>query len=71
MIVKLLTEHHLEFLSFKEAAEARLSLHLSKCRIVGNLMPRLIVQFVLLSMNMYAVAMLCCTLFLVKFCKLY
>ena len=30
MIVKLLTEHHLEFLSFQEAAEARPSLHLSK-----------------------------------------
>ena len=41
MIVKLLTEHHLEFLSLK-AAEARPSLHLSKCQIVGNLMPRLI-----------------------------
>ena len=36
MIVKLLTEHHLEFLSLKEAAEARLSLHMSKCYIVGN-----------------------------------
>ena len=42
MIVNLLTEHHLEFLSLKEAAEARPSLHLSKCQIVGNLMPRLI-----------------------------
>ena len=31
MIVKLLTEHHLEFLSLKEAAEARQSLHLSDC----------------------------------------
>ena len=38
MIVKLLTEHHLEFLSLKGAAEARLSLHMSKCHIVGNLM---------------------------------
>ena len=38
MIVKLLTEHHLELLSLKEA---RQSLHLSKCQIVGNLMPRL------------------------------
>ena len=37
MIVKLLTEHHLEL----EAAEARPSLHLSKFQIVGNLMPRL------------------------------
>ena len=32
MIVKLLTEHQFEFL--KEAAEARPSLHLSKCHIV-------------------------------------
>ena len=36
MIVKLLTEHHFEFLSLKEPAEARPSLHLSKCQIVGN-----------------------------------
>ena len=42
MIVKLLTEHHLEFLSLKEAAEARPSLHMSKYFTVGNLMPRLI-----------------------------
>ena len=41
MIVKLLTEHHLEFLSYQEAAEASPSLHLSKCQIVGNLMLRL------------------------------
>ena len=36
MNVKLLTEHHLECLSLKEAAEAHLSLHLSECHIVGN-----------------------------------
>ena len=38
MSVKLLTEHHLEFLSLKggSAAEARPSHHLSKCHIVGN-----------------------------------
>ena len=42
MIVKLLTEHHLEFLSLKKAAEARQRPHLSKFQIVGNLMPRLI-----------------------------
>ena len=41
MIVKLLTEHQLEFLSLKKAAQAHLSLHLSKCHIVGNLMARL------------------------------
>ena len=38
MSVKLhvLTEHHLEFQSLMEAAQARLSLHLSKCHIVGK-----------------------------------
>ena len=42
MSVKLLTEHNLEFLSLKGGCTGRLSLHLSKCKIVGNLMPRLI-----------------------------
>ena len=42
MTVKLLTEHHLESLSLKEAAEAPLGLHLSKYHIVGNHMPWLI-----------------------------
>ena len=37
MVVKLLTEHYMEFLSL-EAAEARPSLHMSKCHFVGNLM---------------------------------
>ena len=41
MIVKLLTEYHLEFQCIREAAEARQSLHLSKCQIVGNHMSRL------------------------------
>ena len=36
MTVKLLTEHHLEFLSLKGAAEARPSLNMSKYHIVGN-----------------------------------
>ena len=36
MIVKPLTEHHLEFLSLKKAAQARLSLHLLKYHVVGN-----------------------------------
>ena len=31
MIVKPLTEHRLEFLSLREATEARPSLHLSNC----------------------------------------
>ena len=42
MIVKLLTEHHLEFLGLKGGCTARLSLHLSKYHIVGNYMSRLI-----------------------------
>ena len=41
MSVKLLTEHHLEFLSLKEATQAHLRLHMSKCHIVGNHMSRL------------------------------
>ena len=41
MKIKLLTEHHLQFLSLKEVAQACLSLHLSKCHIVGNHMSRL------------------------------
>ena len=42
MIVKLLTEHHLEFLSLKAGCRGSSSLHLSKFQIVGNLMPQLI-----------------------------
>ena len=44
MTVKLLTEHHLEFLSFRasKAAEVRPSLLLSKYHIVENLMHWLI-----------------------------
>ena len=39
----LLTEHHLEFLSLKKGdTQARLSLYLSKCHIVGNHMSQLI-----------------------------
>ena len=40
MTVKLLTEQHLEFLRLKEAAQARPSLFMSKCHIVGNQMSR-------------------------------
>ena len=42
MSVKLLTEHNFEFLASKEAAHARLGLHLSKCHIAGNHMSQLI-----------------------------
>ena len=45
MIVKLLTEQHLEFLSLKEAAQAHLSVHLSKCHIVGNHVSQLIIDY--------------------------
>ena len=38
---KLLTEHQLKFLSLKGGCKARLSLHMSKCHIVKNLIPRL------------------------------
>ena len=41
MIVKLLTEHHLEILSLKGGCRGFPSLHLSKCQIVGNHMSRL------------------------------
>ena len=51
MTVKLLTEHHLEFLSLKEVAEAHPSLHFSKCQIVGNLMPRLIFYFIIMQFS--------------------
>ena len=36
MTVKLLSQHHLESLTKKGDAQARLSLHLSNCHIVGN-----------------------------------
>ena len=42
MTSKLLTDHNLEFLAYKEAAQACLSLHVSKCDIVGNHMSRFV-----------------------------
>ena len=43
MTVKLLNEHHLEFISLQRGyTQAYLNLHLSKCHIVGNRMSRLI-----------------------------
>ena len=42
MNVKLLTKHHLEFLSLKGGCKAGLTLQLSKCHIIGNHMSRLI-----------------------------
>ena len=40
MIVKLLTEHHLEFLSLKGGCTGCLSLYLSNYHFVGNHMSR-------------------------------
>ena len=53
MIVKLLTEHHLEFLSLKEPAQARQSLHMSKCHIVGNLIHWLISKLALCESSIF------------------
>ena len=44
MSVKLLTEHHLQFVALKKAAQARLGLHLPKYHIVGKHMPRLTIM---------------------------
>ena len=41
MIVKLLTEHHLGFLSLTGDRRGSSESNMSKCHIVGNLMPRL------------------------------
>ena len=38
MVVKILTEHNLEFLSLKGGCRGHLSPHMSKCHVVGNLM---------------------------------
>ena len=46
-----MTEHHLEVPSLKEAAQARLSLRLSKCHIVGNLMSRLNYNILIKDVN--------------------
>ena len=51
MSVKLQTEHNLEFPSLKEVAQAHLSLHLSKCHIVGNYMSRLILIIFFRKLN--------------------
>ena len=56
MIVKLLTEHHMEFLTLKEGLpEASSSLHLSKCQIVGNLIPWLSYYSCISQYQYYAV----------------
>ena len=48
MTIKLLTEHHLEFLRLKEAAQAPLSLLILKRHIVGNHMSQLILTLLIL-----------------------
>ena len=54
MIDKLLTEHHLEFLSLKGGCRGSLSLHLSNCQIVGNHMSwlNLLIKRVLLNQEL-------------------
>ena len=47
MIVKLLTEHHLEFLSLKGGCRSLSESTLVNCQIVENLMPQLIFYFFL------------------------
>ena len=47
MIVTLLTEHHLEFLSLNGGCTGSSESTLVKCQIVGNLMPRLSNNFLL------------------------
>ena len=49
MIVKLLTEHHLEFLTLKGGCRGSSESTLVKCQIVGNLMPRLIFKYLIVS----------------------
>ena len=51
MIVKLLAGQHLEFLGLERAAGARPGLHVSECRIVGDLMSRLICKICLQPMS--------------------
>ena len=55
MSVKLLTEHHFEFLSLKGAAQIRKSLHMSKCHIVGNLMSWVIFFFCFVQFQVVSV----------------
>ena len=54
MNIKLLTEHHLEFLSFKGIAQACLSLFMSKCHIVGNHMSRLICICIIINVQIFS-----------------
>ena len=59
MTIKQLVEQHLEFLGLKLAAQGCLSLHLSKCHIVGNHMSRLIyLRKVLKNLFLIAVAVI-------------
>ena len=55
MIVKLLTEHHLEFLSLKGDCRGSSEYKhvMSKCHIIGNLMQWLIINFNEVDMRIY------------------
>ena len=52
IIVKLLTESHLEFLSLKGGCRGSSKSTHVKCHIVGNLMPWLIIVLIVLMTNL-------------------
>ena len=73
MIVKLLTEHHLEFLSLKGGCRGSSESTHVKCHIVGNLMHWLICVFFFLFFSCVFCVCVCvcvcrCILEQVKFC---
>ena len=61
MIVKLLTEHHLEFLSIKGGCTGLSVSTLIKCHIVGNNMSRLIFKLSLMDIITIYTQSLCST----------
>ena len=57
--IKILTEHHLEFLSLKGATQARPNLHLSKCHIVTVQMSMMIGMPSGFSLNLKKITFFC------------
>ena len=68
MTVKLLIEHHLEFLSLKGGCTGSFELHLSKCHIVGNHMAWLKYVIVTFSLQQIAVMLIRLSCWLVCVC---
>ena len=60
MIVKLHTEYNLAFLSLKGGCTGSLSLHLSKCHIVGNHVSWLIIKNLLTISRHIGTHLGCC-----------